>query len=64
MRIALARALFVVPDLLMLDEPTNHLDLEASIWLEHYLAHFKKTLLLVSHDRDFINGTRLPLFCV
>lgn len=55
MRIALARALFLSPDLLILDEPTNHLDLNAVIWLEHYLKKWKKTLLIVSHDRDFLN---------
>lgn len=55
MRIALARALFLVPDLLILDEPTNHLDLNAVIWLEAYLKKWKKTLIVVSHDRDFLN---------
>jgi ATPase subunit of ABC transporter with duplicated ATPase domains len=55
MRIALARALFMSPDLLILDEPTNHLDLNATIWLEAYLRRWKKTLLIVSHDRDFLN---------
>lgn len=55
MRIALARALFLNPDLLILDEPTNHLDLNAVIWLEAYLHKWKKTLLVVSHDRDFLN---------
>ena len=55
MRISLARALFMTPELLILDEPTNHLDLHASIWLEHYLTKYKKTLLLVSHDESILN---------
>lgn len=55
MRIALARALFCQPDLLLLDEPNNHLDLEACIWLENYLIDWKKTLLVVSHDSAFLN---------
>lgn len=56
MRISLARALFIEPTLLMLDEPTNHLDLNAVIWLEDYLMRWKKTLLVVSHDQDFMNS--------
>ena len=55
MRVALAGALFIEPDLLMLDEPTNHLDLEAVLWLENYLQSYPHTILLVSHDRAFLN---------
>jgi len=56
MRISLARALFLEPTLLMLDEPTNHLDLNAVIWLDDYLQKYKHTMLVVSHDQDFLNS--------
>lgn len=56
-RISLAAALFVNPNILMLDEPTNHLDLEATIWLTDYLLNYNGTLIVVSHDRQFLNDT-------
>jgi ATP-binding cassette, subfamily F, member 3 len=57
MRLNLAQALVSRADLLLLDEPTNHLDLDAVVWLERWLANYRGTLLLVSHDRDFLDGT-------
>jgi len=56
MRLNLAQALIARSDLLLLDEPTNHLDLEAVVWLEKWLAGYRGTLVLVSHDRDFIDA--------
>ncbi len=56
MRLNLAQALMCPSDLLLLDEPTNHLDLDAIIWLEDWLARYQGTLLVISHDRDFLDG--------
>jgi len=56
MRLNLARALMCRSDLLLLDEPTNHLDLDAVIWLEQWLKHYRGTLVLISHDRDFLDS--------
>jgi ATP-binding cassette subfamily F protein 3 len=56
MRVALAALLFSTPDLLLLDEPSNHLDLEAVLWLEDFLKSYPATILLVSHERDFLNN--------
>lgn len=54
-KILLARALFGNPDVLLLDEPTNHLDLDAIAWLEEFLINFENTVIVVSHDRYFLN---------
>ena len=56
MRVALASALFLAPDLLLLDEPTNHLDIEATLWLENWLARFPGAALIVSHDRSLLDN--------
>ena len=56
-RLALARLLATEPDILMLDEPTNHLDIDALEWLEGYISSYKKTVLIISHDRYFLDRT-------
>ena len=55
-RLAMARALCSRADLLLLDEPTNHLDLDAIVWLEDWLTAFPGTLLMISHDREFLDA--------
>ena len=56
-RLALARLLTTEPDILMLDEPTNHLDIDALNWLEGFIAGYKKTVIIISHDRYFLDRT-------
>ena len=55
MRVAIACALFIQPDMLLLDEPTNHLDLQAILWLQEYIKSYPRTTIVVSHDRQLLN---------
>ncbi len=55
MRVSLAKILLLLPDVLLMDEPTNHLDVESIVWLEEWLKNFKGSVLMTSHDRDFLN---------
>lgn len=63
-RLALSRELCREPDILMLDEPTNHLDIETLGWLENFLANYKKCLLVISHDRYFLDRVTTKTLCI
>lgn len=63
-RLNLAQALMCPSDLLLLDEPTNHLDLDATLWLENWLNRYKGTLVIISHDRDFLDNIVDRIVCL
>ena len=63
-RIALARALMCPADLLLLDEPTNHLDIDSLIWLENWLRHVEATVIIISHDREFLDRAVTTIWSV
>lgn len=63
-RLNLAQALMCPSDLLLLDEPTNHLDLDATLWLEEWLQHYPGTLVIISHDRDFLDNIVDRIVCI
>ena len=63
-RLALSRELCREPDVLMLDEPTNHLDMETLLWLENFLAGYKKCLMVISHDRYFLDRVTNKTLCI
>lgn len=62
MRIEIAKLLLIQPDLLLLDEPTNHLDIESIIWLENYLQSYPGNVLIISHDKQFLDNTCTKIY--
>lgn len=63
-RLALARALMKPADLLLLDEPTNHLDIDSVIWLENFLKHIHSTVIVISHDREFLDSVSRTIWAI